>query len=96
MARCNLGDGKSALFWTDIWHDSCLHQKLPHRVSFAKKTEYSVFEVIQQDFLQDLFHLPLSQPAYEEFLLLEYICNEVQTGTLNGNVDTWSYILGST
>lgn len=35
MAKCNLGDGKSALFWTDLWFDECFHLKFPHLVSFA-------------------------------------------------------------
>jgi hypothetical protein len=25
LARCKLVNGKSALFWTDLWGDSCLH-----------------------------------------------------------------------
>jgi hypothetical protein len=25
------------LFWTDLWGDSCLHQKFPHLLTFAKK-----------------------------------------------------------
>jgi hypothetical protein len=24
MAKCNLSDGKSAFFWSDLWTDSCL------------------------------------------------------------------------
>ena len=35
MARCKFGDGKSAQFWNDIWHDHCLHQRFPHLFSFA-------------------------------------------------------------
>jgi hypothetical protein len=39
MARCNLGDGRSALFWTDLWHDSCLHQKSSHTWSPMQKEQ---------------------------------------------------------
>ena len=24
MARCNLGNGKMSMFWTDLWKDACL------------------------------------------------------------------------
>jgi hypothetical protein len=40
LARCNLGDGKSVLFWGDLWNDQCLHQKFPHLITFAKKNKY--------------------------------------------------------
>ena len=31
MAKCNLGDGKSVYFWTDIWNENCLHHKLDRK-----------------------------------------------------------------
>jgi hypothetical protein len=34
MARCNVGDGKSAYFWSDLWQSSCLQQEFPHLLSF--------------------------------------------------------------
>jgi hypothetical protein len=37
IGRCNIGDGKSALFWTDLWSDNCLIHEYPHLVTFAKK-----------------------------------------------------------
>jgi hypothetical protein len=67
MSRCHLGNGKSVLFWTDLWGDSFLHHKFPHLLSFAKMTDVSVSKVLHMDFLPDLFHLPLSQQAYAEF-----------------------------
>jgi hypothetical protein len=63
LARCNVGNGKTALFWTDLWSDNCLHLKFPHLITFAKRTDISVNKVMQMEFLQDLFHLPLSQQA---------------------------------
>ena len=36
MARCSIGDGKTALFWSDLWHSACLIQSFPHLYSFAK------------------------------------------------------------
>jgi hypothetical protein len=37
LAKCNIGDGKTVLFWGDLWNDQCLHQKFPHLITFAKK-----------------------------------------------------------
>jgi hypothetical protein len=34
MGKCVIGDGKTAYFWTDMWHNNeCLHQKFHHLVS---------------------------------------------------------------
>jgi hypothetical protein len=38
MSRCNFGNGKTALFWTDMWKDNCLHIEFPHMVTFSKRT----------------------------------------------------------
>jgi hypothetical protein len=95
MARCNIGDGKSAMFWTDLWENECLHHKFPHLVTFAKGTNDSVHDFLHQDYLQDAFNLPLSQQAYVEFIELENICNQVQTRIQQGEIDSWSYIWGS-
>ena len=46
MAICNIGDGKSALFWNDQWHSTCLFQGMPHLFSFTKNTLLSVQEAI--------------------------------------------------
>jgi hypothetical protein len=51
IARCNLGDGRSALFWTDLWHDSCLHQNFPHLVTYAIRTDYLVSKVLQHEYI---------------------------------------------
>ena len=84
--RCKLGNGKSAYFWTDLWGEACLHNSMLHLVSYAKKTALTVHEILNEDSLEDQFHLPLSQQAYSEFLQLEGICQEarqtIQAGTL--------------
>jgi hypothetical protein len=86
--------GKLLCFWTDLWGDSCLQRKFPHLLSFAKRTDISVSKVLQMDFIQDLFHLPLSQQAFAEFELLEIVCDNAQTVVQQQHCDTWSYIWG--
>jgi hypothetical protein len=96
MGKCKIGDGKSAYFWTDLWHeDQCLHQKFHHLVSFAKSTDLSVHKVINSDYLEDLFHLPLSHQAFQEFEQLEIICASTAQKIQEGNIDSWTYIWGN-
>jgi hypothetical protein len=77
IAKCQIGDGKSALLSTDLWNDECLLIKFPHLASFAKK-DILVFETMNTEFLEDLFHLPMSVEAYSEFEALEDICIKTQ------------------
>jgi hypothetical protein len=74
MAKCIVGNGKTMNFWIDLWEQNCLYQRFPHLFTFAKHTDWNVEKVINTEFLEDLFHLPLSQQAYEEFQNLEVIC----------------------
>jgi hypothetical protein len=95
MGRCVIGDGKFALFWTDLWSDTCMHQKFPHLVTFTKKTNISVHEFVQTEYLEDLFNLPLSTMAYNEFLELEVLCETTRSLNQDGSKDSWFYIWNS-
>jgi hypothetical protein len=70
--------------------------KVPTPGHLCKKTDYSVSKVLQHEYIQDLFHLPMSQMAYEEFIQLEEICIQVQDTPLQQGPDSWSYIWGTT
>jgi hypothetical protein len=60
LTGCNLGSGPTVFFWSDLWLDECLCHKFPHLLSFAKNTDMSVYEVVNAEFLEDLFHLLFS------------------------------------
>jgi hypothetical protein len=60
--------------------------------SFAINGNITVKTVMEQDNLQDIFHLPLSKEAYEQFCKLDIILQSLQ---LTGEKDTWSYIWGN-
>ena len=47
------------------------------------------------EYLEDLFHLPLSNQAYQQFLLLEEVCHDLRQSEFLHMSDTWSYIWGN-
>jgi hypothetical protein len=49
---------------------------------------------METEFLEDLFHLPLSQQAFSEFEALEDLCETLMNTIQQGNFDQWSYIWG--
>jgi hypothetical protein len=69
--------------------------KYPHLLTFSKNTDLSVQQVIETEFLEDLFHLPLSQQAFSEFESLENLCDTTMRTIQQGNIDQWSYIWGN-
>jgi hypothetical protein len=95
ISKCNIGDGKSAYLWTYLWADNCLFQKFPHLASYSKKMDITVHDAIHTEFLEDLFHLPMSLEAYTEFYNLETLCEVTTERTSSGEIDKWSYIWNS-
>ena len=87
-----MDDGRSALFWDDMWHQFVLKHKFDHLYSFVRDPHRSVQQVINTEHLQDLFHLPLTTQAYEEFLLMEDMCISIRQSEYLDALDTWSYI----
>ena len=95
LARCNIGDGKSAYFWTDLWHSHCLQDMFPHLFSFVKNKDATVHTILQTEYLEDLFHLPLTVQAFQEFEAMEDICIALRASDTLDCTDTWSYIWGT-
>ena len=56
---------------THPWDMSILSQDYPRLASFATNIDASVRETMQVQNLDDIFFLPLSQQAYDEFQLLQ-------------------------
>jgi hypothetical protein len=96
MGKCAIGDGKSAYFWTDMrYEDECFHKKIHHLVSFAKNIDLSIHLVIHTKYLEDLFHLPLSQQGFQEFEQVKNICATTLQRVQEGEIDKWMYIWGN-
>ena len=47
------------------------------------------------EYLEDLFHLTLTQKAFLEFELMEEICDTLKRSASNEHLDTWSYMWGN-
>jgi hypothetical protein len=67
IAKCNVGNDTSALFWADVWNDNLLQLKLLRLYSFAKDKNISDAQFFTQEHLEDHFDLPLSPQAFLEF-----------------------------
>ena len=52
-------------------------------------------EVLNQEALEDMFHLPLSQQAFAEFQQLTEICHSARQRISDGEKDRWTYIWGN-
>ena len=92
MAICNLGDGRSAQFWTNLWSIKILHHEFPYLFTFVHNTSMTVQQVVHTEYLEDLFHSPLSIQAHQQFLQLEDKCHALRQLEYQDCTDTWSYI----
>jgi hypothetical protein len=70
ISTCSLKDGSTILLWKDNWNDQPLQHTLTHLASYARLLEISVHNASLFADLTDLFHIPLSEIAYVEFIKL--------------------------
>lgn len=88
----HIQNGSTALLWLDNWSGPTWSQRFPELFSFAKSHHTSVQMAASADHLHDLFHLPLSTRAYEQF----QICSEVLHSThVSTDKDVCSYTWGN-
>jgi hypothetical protein len=92
LAKVDLRNGTTCLFWTDMWLDQIPSLSFPELFSFSKKKSITFQRAMTTEPLHNLFHLPLSEPAYDKLLSMEQILNSVE---LSHEPDSWSYIWGN-
>jgi hypothetical protein len=92
IAQANLQSCRTIIFWSDMWNGRILQILYPHLYSFSKNSKVSVRYVLELERLQDQFHLPLSEEAYQEYYELEVMMQLVQ---YTEEHDYWSYIWGN-
>ena len=88
-----MGDKQSILFWEDTWNNRLLKQSFPRLYSFARSKNISVAKFLQNNDMQEQFHIPLSVEAFQEFQELQEIIQGIQVQ--ENEKDCWQYIWGS-
>jgi len=92
LAMVHIYDGKSCLFWEDLWLNKVPRIHYPQLLSFAKNKAISLHEAQNADDNEELLHLPLSPLAADQ--LIELAQNLI-TLPATDDTDVWSYIWGS-
>jgi hypothetical protein len=92
LAHPIIGNGRSIFLWEDQWNKSIPKQQYPELFSFTKSTKLSIAEVKEQDHLFRIFQLPLSEQAYEQYLELQVVWEQI---FLSNVKDRWRYIWDS-
>jgi hypothetical protein len=81
------------LFWDDLWNDQNLELSYPELHSFAVDNQVSVKSMLRAENLHNMFHLPLSAQAFEQYYDLEL---SLQSLDITDDNDSWTYIWGGT
>jgi hypothetical protein len=76
--------GDSVVFWTDKWAGRPLSNIFPRLFSFAIDTHLSVKDVLNAEDRSQLFALPLSVQAFEEFQSLQAQLDSFHLSMMNG------------
>jgi hypothetical protein len=93
VATCTVGNGTSVLFWKDVWNNNHLDEAFPRLFSFAKNQDISVAEFLQNNIIEDQFHTPLSNEAFQEYQELQNLIQNLQIQ--EKEKDKWHYIWGT-
>jgi hypothetical protein len=84
-------NGSAVLAWEDLWQGGViLKEAFSELYSFTKHKQISIQKALQGN-LADLFHIPLSEQAYSQFLQVQTIFQSISQQDEN---DKWSYIWG--
>lgn len=70
LSKCAVGDGRTCLFWSDFWNDNLRSVSHPRAFSYVKNQKDSVLQTSFKD-LSQIFFLPLSEQAYQEYQAIQ-------------------------
>jgi hypothetical protein len=65
------------VFWEDMWNSGIPANQYPELFSFACNSKLTVKEALQKEQLIEIFQLPLSVQAHEQFLDLDATWGQV-------------------
>jgi hypothetical protein len=83
---------KSALLWKDLWDNKVRSLELPELFSFTTENRITIRQVVHELDLAHIFHLPLTEQSYQQFL---HLSTELENLAFTEETDSWTYIWGS-
>lgn len=92
LAMVNVSDGKTCLFWDDLWLNKVHRIHYPQLFSFAKNTDISLHLVYNAEDLEDFLHLPLLPLAVSQLLEVAHV---LASSPATEDKDIWTYIWGA-
>jgi len=92
IASCLIASGDTTLF---CWTTDLPVTKFPRLHSFAIDKLASVKNILELDDPFDVFHLPLSTQAFEEFHEFNQLINQTRSSRNAEGNDLWSYSWGN-
>lgn len=89
LAKPNINNARSCCLWLDLWNSNVPMHSYPELFSFARSKTTILAEAKSRDSILSLFHLPLSQQAFDQ---LNQLRSDLQQINLNEEADHWSCI----
>jgi hypothetical protein len=66
----HLHNGSSVLLWHDLWNGSVKNLQFPELFSYTTRSTITVKQIMDLDNISDIFQLPLSEIAFQQYLQL--------------------------
>ena len=85
----NIQDGRTCLFWEDLWNNRVPKLHFPELFSFAKNPKISLRFALDVDGPEHLLRLPISDIALQQ---LTTLAQELTSLQQSSESDIWSYI----
>lgn len=92
FAMVEVKDGSTVMLWQDKWHNQTWKVRLPELYSYAKNKSISAKSALEQEDVNQLFHLPISEIAFGQ---LQRVQQDLKVTQLNENKDIWKFNWGS-
>jgi len=89
FAQIQINNGKTCFLWHDQWQTRTLEESYPQLYSFAKNKSITLHKALATENCVDLFNLPLSLAAHQQFTLLQQSMSLVQIN--NQMNDVWTF-----
>jgi len=93
LAMVTVSSGQTCLLWDDLWNGQVRKQESLELYSFAKNKSICLRKAYDTADITDLFSLPMSVEAFNQFQNLQFEFSALLHNDLN---DSWTYIWGST